>query len=236
MRKNDDKRGWSVYNLTQLAQGSPKAAGDVSTYMDHGNSQHVVYRDKDGQIHELYFAGKPAKWAHSNLSEATKAPKAASDPFGFAWQNDKSQRVVYRTEDGSIIELSRTDGDQPRWVATNLTSAAAAPKATGRPTGCVVADDKLLKRSMLRVLYRDNEGQIHELAWAHDQKKWAHNNLTELARAPKTRTDPCCCTFDSREHVAYESDGGKVIELYWVASGDNKGWYMLDVTSAAGIK
>jgi hypothetical protein len=61
--------------------GAPLAAGDPAAYTNAGYVQHIVYRDKDGHINELFTGGGP--WARNNLTQAAGAPKATGNPYGY---------------------------------------------------------------------------------------------------------------------------------------------------------
>jgi hypothetical protein len=73
------------------------------------NTQHIIYRGTDGHIHELWqrkalLSGH--NWEYGGaLTQAASAPLAESDPFGFAWEKDDTQHIVYRGTDNMIHEL-----------------------------------------------------------------------------------------------------------------------------------
>ncbi len=84
---------------------------------------------------------------HNNLTRATGAPAADSDPAGYTCDADKTQHVVYRGSDGNIYEL-QFDG---QGNYKNLTSTADAPTAVGNPAGYTCDADKTR-----HVVYRGN--------------------------------------------------------------------------------
>jgi catechol 2,3-dioxygenase-like lactoylglutathione lyase family enzyme len=102
--------GWRAEDLTKTTR-APKAAGDPSGYrLSEGGlpgaiTDHVVYRDVDGNIQELFIGGPENRWALNNLSKDTNAPKAASDPTGYVFTPNKTQHVVFETAEGQIYEL-----------------------------------------------------------------------------------------------------------------------------------
>ena len=70
---------WGVNDLT-AATDAPAAAGDPNgfTFTANGTSgMHVVYRDADDDIHELYWQN--GAWGVNDLTAATDAPAAAGD-------------------------------------------------------------------------------------------------------------------------------------------------------------
>jgi len=145
--------GWNHNDLTQAA-GASGAAGNPSGYTWDGDStQHVVYRGTDGHIHELWFS-LASNWNHNDLTQATGAPGAASDPTGYTWDVDSTQHVVYRGTDGHIHELWFASD----WNHNDLTQATGAPSVAGDPTGYTWDVD-----STQHVVYRGTDGHIHEL-------------------------------------------------------------------------
>jgi hypothetical protein len=192
----------------------------------------VIFRAADGQVHELYWSKAAGKWADNNLTGTLKSPKAAGDPCGFALQDKNTQHIVYRAEDGDIIEFYRKAGSgAPDWAFRNLTKEAGAPKAESNPCGYALEKD-----DSEHVLFRCGDGQVHELYWSKAAGKWAHTNLSGMAKAPKAAGDPCAYPMekDRTQHVIYRSTDGNVIELFRKATGDDRNWYSKDLTSEAG--
>lgn len=264
--------GWQRKNLTAEAK-SPKGTGKPTSYvLKYGkNSQHVVYRGDDGQIHEVSFPSKDNKWVHNNLSTATKAPKAAGNPYGYVF-NDTTQHIVFRTAEGDIYELNhQPKGDKPGWYGNNLSTDAKSSKAAGDPCGYVFdkmqhvvyrntdghivelfhkPDDARWQTNVLteaakapkaagdpcgyelkysantqHVIYRCNEGQIHELFYPVENKKWAHNNLSAATKAPKATGKPCGYVFgDTTQHIVFRTTDGDIYELNHQPKGDAAGW------------
>ena len=89
------RSNWHHNDLTN-ATGAAAAASDPAGYTwDVDSTQHVVYRGTDGHIHELWFSSATWNWNHNDLTNATGAPAAASDPAGYTWDVDNTQHVVY---------------------------------------------------------------------------------------------------------------------------------------------
>ena len=102
---NSSSWSWNHNDLTN-ATGAPGAAGDPAGYTwDVDKTQHVVSRGPDAHIHELWFSSSSWSWNHNDLTNATGAPVAASDPAGYTWDVDKTQHVVSRGPDAHIHEL-----------------------------------------------------------------------------------------------------------------------------------
>lgn len=114
---------WRHRDLT-IDVGAPTNRGglwiNVHGYTwDIDQAQHVVYRTDDGHVHELWFT-QGNDWQHHDLTVISGAPPfpvqlipgttsfgflGGTDPFGYAWNGDLSQHVVYAFSDGHIHEL-----------------------------------------------------------------------------------------------------------------------------------
>src|SRR5262249_59553257 len=105
---------------------APKAGGNPAGYV-LDDTQHVVYRGTDDQVHELFFSSKQAKWSHANLTAEAKSAKVAGDPAGYVL--DDTQHVVYRGPEGEGIELFNKGGGGRH--PNNLPAAALAPRPAG---------------------------------------------------------------------------------------------------------
>src|SRR5262249_20770836 len=130
--KQGDPAGWRARDLTAEAR-APKAAGNPRGYiLSEGiglpiRTQHVVYRGSADHVYEVY-GDKDGKWGFTDLTTATKAPKAANDPRGYALSTTRTQHVVYRAADGKIYELYNTpEGAERGWHMNDLTAAAKQP-------------------------------------------------------------------------------------------------------------
>jgi hypothetical protein len=218
--------GWTQNNLTAGAM-APRAAGNPTGYIlkdnlfaKSKNTQHVIYRGGDDQVHELYFSAKEGKWQHSNLTAATKAPKAAGDPAGYVF--DTVQHVIYRGVDAQVHELyfSAKEG---KWLSNNLTAAAKALMAAGNPAGYILEDNLIAgSKNTQHVVYRGVDDQVHELYFSTKEGKWQHSNLTAAAKAPMAAGDPAGYALKSSQHVVYRVAGGDGVELF--NQGDGNGW------------
>jgi hypothetical protein len=94
---------WHRNDLT-APTGAPTAAGDPAGYVfDAQGTQHVVYRDANGHINELWWDANG--WHVGDLTAATGAPTAAGDPAGYVCDAQGTQHVVYRDANGHINEL-----------------------------------------------------------------------------------------------------------------------------------
>ena len=103
---------WTPADLTVLT-GAPLAEsapfGYTTNLTGQGPGARVVYRTPDGHIQELSLPSGGAGWNTADLTVLTRAPLAESAPFGYTTSlsgQGPVARVVYRTTDGHIQELS----------------------------------------------------------------------------------------------------------------------------------
>ncbi|MET9960080.1 hypothetical protein ABZ128_13665 [Streptomyces sp. NPDC006326] len=154
---------WIHVDLSLASGANPPLVGDVnpSCYTWNADrSQHVVYRGTDNHIHELWLRIDENKWHHTDVSAASggTAPLAASNPYGYTWDVDKSQHVVYRGTDNFVHELWFR-ADESKWHHTALNSAAGfGVKSDRDPFGCSWDVDK-----GQHVVYRGTDNHLHEL-------------------------------------------------------------------------
>ena len=172
-----DKK-WETVNLS-AATNAPKATGHPMGYfLESSNTQHVVFRTQDGDICELYYPvdAKEPKWNMKNLTQEAKAPRAASDPAAYVRNDDKSEYIVYRSEDGQIQELFFSP-KQTKWAHHNLSVDTKAPKAMGTPTANLT--EKPLTQ---HVFYLSGDSKLCELFRLADgtEATWKLNNLSDV--------------------------------------------------------
>jgi hypothetical protein len=84
-RSPDPAAQWVDNDLTALAKGTPAGltnddSGTLAGYSQDDNSQHVIFIDADGHVHELYRSTDPAaQWVDNDLTklaDGAPAPKA----------------------------------------------------------------------------------------------------------------------------------------------------------------
>ncbi|NUO52839.1 MAG: DUF1929 domain-containing protein [Polyangiaceae bacterium] len=158
-------------------------------------------------------------WSLSQVSQATGAPPAAGNPFGYMFDSQGTQHIIYRSTDGHIRELW-WDGS---WHAENLTGATGAPQAAGDPGGYMFD-----AQGTQHVIYRSNDGHIRELWW---DGSWHAEDLTAATAAPAAASEPSGYMFDAQgtQHLIYRSADGHIRELWWDGT-----WHAEDLTGATG--
>jgi hypothetical protein len=224
--KYGENSGWRGRDLTKEANAGKAAGSPDAFYWPGTRSQHVFYRGGDDNIHELFMEPN-GTWQHNTVTGNIKAPKAASDPTVYLENTNNTEHVVYRTAEGDIIQLyakyKATDG----WHEQDLTKEANAPKAAGDPNGYRLREGALRGIVTQHVVYRSEDGDVHELFLGGPENKWTHNDLTKAANAPKAASDPAGFVFEANrtQHVVFETTDGTIYELYNVPDGPQRGWH-----------
>ena len=149
---------WSHVDLT-AATGAPAAREVPVAYAFEGEKrQHVLFRGEDGHLHELAISIGDSAWGHYDLTAATGAPTPAGRPFGYAFEAEKRQHVIYTDADNHLHELAISIGERA-WGHYDLTAATGAPTPV---IGLVGYAFEAERRQHL--VYWGADGHIHELA------------------------------------------------------------------------
>lgn len=220
---------------------APNAASQLAGYAWEGNSsQHIDYRGADGHIHELWGSVKHNKWSgwkYFDVTQDAKAPNAAGEPCSYAWEQDSSQHIIYRSADGHIHELwgREVNGRWSGWQHVDLTRMAGAPLAAGNPAGYIWDGD-----ASHHVVYRGTDGHVHALWRRIDgsgQEEWSHVDLTmEAGGIPVSASDPMGYVWegDSSQHIVYRGVDGHIHELWRRIDGSGwEKWLHVDLTLEA---
>ena len=155
-----DHRRLAAIVSVDVAEGAPQPGGNLAAYVTPGGLQNVVYRGKDGHLHGLYWTTGAV--GHDDLSNAVgNAPLPAGDPEAYFNPQDGTHRVVYRTSDGHLHELTWTTGAVSH---ADLTTVAPAVASAGKASGYVFAPDRTQ-----HVIHRDGARHLHDLAWQTPQ-------------------------------------------------------------------
>lgn len=221
-------RGWMLSDDLHEAASDYQAVGDPTGYTwDVDDTQHVVFRDSNHELHELWFK-RGQGWKLSSGLHDTAPVRAAGDPFGYTWDVDDTQHVVYLGEDEHIHELWFKRGQG--WSHNTLTQAANAPAPLGDPVGYTWDVD-----DTQHVVYTGVDGHIHEL-WFKRGQGWRHHDLTHATNATRAIGDPTGYTWDvdNTQHVVFRGEDGQLHEL-WFKRG--RGWRLgRGVTNAAPVR
>jgi hypothetical protein len=201
---------WQHNSIGQIT-GAPPAAGDPMCFAwERDKTQHVIYRGADNQIHELWFR-HGTDWKYGGaLSFTAGGPPAGGDPFGYSWEGDNTQHIIYRGLDNQIHELWQRHGD--KWKYGNAISAVVnAPLAASDPAGFAWEGD-----GTQHIIYRAQDNQIHEL-WQRKGKNWEHGGaLSQFTGATLGAGKPFAYAWekDGTQHVVYRGVENQIHELW----------------------
>jgi len=251
---SDGSDNWQHNDLT-INTGAPLAASIApSSYMFKGEgTKHVIYRDDNGRIFELYWDGN---WGHTELAPGHhNAPLTISAPFGYEYsffdtihrRHIISQRVVYVSGDNNNIhQLFWPRAHGPDWDHTALTAVPVidpgAPGGPSAPTAYVFAvyGQTVPGQASQRVLCVGNNdrmndiGHIYDLTWNEvgpNNHSWQSNDLTVLYGAPlagpESQLIGLMHDLEFTLHVFYRGINQHLYELYW----NDLGWHVNDLTA-----
>jgi hypothetical protein len=184
---------WAHADITALTN-APLSAGDPCEYLQGSNTQIVLFRAVDNDIHALYAINNNSEWTQqTDVSASAHAPAAAGDPIGYIFGD---QYVDYRGSDNHIHQLFVPS---TQWATADLTNLTGAPLATGNPFGYVFG-------SAAVVVYKDANNDIEQLFGSGTQ--WGFTDLSEAASAPASAGDPFAYIFGNQVVVYRGTDGG----------------------------
>ena len=212
---------WHVLDLT-AASGGPIAASDPTGY-GMGNSQHVVFADATGRIHEFWWdADMDARWHHDDLTAASDgAPLAAGSIHGSA--SDSEQFVVFGDVDGQLhgLQWTRAEG---RWRHRDIGAALHAPSLAGYASGFAASAGH-------HVVYAGADDHLHRIEWARERRFWGDTDLTRIGRGVPPNGSPAAAAVGGHTIVAYADVRGHLHALLSSGAAD---WKDVDLTSSAG--
>ena len=243
-------KGWS-HAIPVNRSDIPAVVGAPSGYTwAVDNTQHIVFRGNDNNIHELWFA-RGLGWNYNNLTIASGVPQAnaITEPWGYVWAKDKTQHVIYRDRNFHIQELWFAQGHG--WNHNDLTVAANAPECRGRPMG--YGWNHPGWHNLQKVIYRGKDNHIHELTFRKGQGwSWADlsKSMQDGTSIPLAASDPRGAVYPwgenvstnpERHYITYRGDDGHLHLINWhegiqAASGgvdpipNNKYWQHEDLT------
>ena len=129
------------------------------------------------------------------------------DPFGYVFEAQGVQNVIFRATDGDVHNRWSTEqstGDD------DLTSLGSAPKTVGDPRAYVFS-----AQGIQNVVYRGADGHLHGLYWSTGAV--GDDDLTKLSGAPGPLGNPFgyVIPFQGNQNVVYRGTDGHLHGLYW---------------------
>ena len=208
-----DGQSWRHRDLSSSAPGSVVAASNLAavTYETSG-ARYVVYRGKEGHVHEL--SCDAGGWHAADLTAiVTGSPVAVGDPALYVFDGQGTRHVIYRSADGHVHELWC---DGAGWRHENLTQQTNAPTATDDPTGYMFD-----LQGTQHVLYRATDSLVHELWW--DVNGWHHDAPGGIGPTATGRAAGYSFEMQKTQHAVYRQPDGRIAELWWQPDGTGTG-------------
>src|SRR5260370_707425 len=211
---------WNWVDLNQAAQGAPKgvpdAASDLSGYgFEPDGTQHVFYRSGNNRLNELYWDKQGWHWV--DLSYVAQGaphgvPDAAGNPFGYVFNTQGTQHVVYRGTNNRLNELYK-DNQGWHWVDLSYVAQGApkgVPDAASDLSGYAFEGD-----GTQHIFYRSGNNRLNELYW--DRQVWHWVDLSYVAPgAPNGAGDLFGYVFNVQktQHAVYRGTNNRLNELW----------------------
>jgi hypothetical protein len=220
---------WKKADLMEQS-GSPDAQGRPFAYVTHVDSNsedRVLYRGGDNHLYELRL--EDGRWKQADLTGQAGAPDAASHPFAYETSIDSGPipRVVYRGQNGDVIEIRLEGGS---WKKADLSQLAGAPGAQGTISAGLTRGGG---HPVARVVYRADDGHLHEVRL--EGGAWKKADLTELASAPAAAGDPFLYVTENGSgetvRIVYLGSDAHIHELRLDAGSS---WKKADLSDLAG--
>ncbi len=192
-------------------QGPPAAGDPAATAVRRterkGPQGHFTYRDRSGNIQDLWFDRYREKdrWHVDQLNNGglTLAPAAAGEPSGTTFRG--AFHVAYRDLAGGIRALWHDRAWHTELL--NQGGATGAPMAAGDPV-------QLVHRRHRHVLYRDGLGNLHDL-WFDGAWHAGQVNNGGATQAPGAVGDPAVVTVGSAYHLSYRDGAGGIQDVWF---------------------
>lgn len=226
--------GWNHNDLTAAGHAPLTLSQPFGFETYYDGAQRVVYHARaigGGGVHELRNADDG--WHDADLTTPIGAPPCAGDaaPTGYAFEDQQTAHVLYRTDQGHIVELWE---DGSGWHWGDLTAVTGAPVSSDAET---VTGYVFRGQGTQHIDYVGGDGHLHELWWSADG--WHHNDLTTAAgaAAPFATSSPAGYAFEAglfqpvaTQHVMFTGHDEMVHELWWREGA----WHTNDIGALVG--
>ncbi len=194
LQYNTWNNGWSKVQWLTGPEGLFEAPPVVGAPNVVGGP-YILYRDADGNIHNVYFNGQKWNWEQVTGGTGLEVPSAAGDPVASEFSG--ALDVCYRDTDGNIQNLEY----RAKWSVRPITGNP--PPAVGDP--CVT-----VYNSWLRVFYRDKDGKIVHLMYDGTKWGWEYLPPKVVAAGDVTSVD-----YGGYLHLFYRESRGYIWHVYW---------------------
>ncbi len=211
-----DSAHWNLQQLTGgggAKTGGPAAAGNLSP-VDYGNQMHVCYRDKSGNIQDVWYNGSGA-WAVQALTGSggkTNGVAAVSNPAALTYSGQ--MHVCYVDNPGNVQDAWY---DGSHWNLQQLTGAGPAVKTGGPAAAGGVSPVEY--ESQMHACYTDKSGNIQDVWW--NGSNWSMQQLTGTGgktAGSSSAGNPTAVTYSGQKHVCYRDRGGNIQDAWYDGS------------------
>lgn len=204
--------GWRIETLYESAATKDQPLGRPCGGMFLPR-RGVVFRTRDGQLRSAAEKDVGGSWNIHPLN--LDLPNADSDPVGVLITKTSlgitsvvSRHLFYWGDDGHVHEL-RSDVTGQQWDHTKITEGMQnfiqpAPKST-------LAAYAFLKQNTLHVVYRGEDGGIHELLG--NAGSWQYSPIGEEFTPAKGDPIGYATEWASTHHIVYRGAEDQVVEL-----------------------
>ncbi|MHB8455972.1 MAG: neprosin family prolyl endopeptidase [Acidiferrobacterales bacterium] len=145
---------WNLQHLNGGGLTTGSVCVGAPTAINPANQWHVIYRDDNGNLVDVFYDGPSATWGLQvlNAGVVTRGPIAASDPSAVVYFNN--YHVVY-VDAGGIVWDIWFDASATTWnaVQVNMGGLTNAPAAVGNATAAVF-DERLY------IVFTDNANTV----------------------------------------------------------------------------
>jgi hypothetical protein len=218
-------QSWTTTNLSQATFGA-EVAGDPSAVMV-GSALDVFAQSPAGHLVE--FSGTPGgpTWTLTDLTAVSTGPMLGGDPFAVVY--GASQIHVYGLAANDDLTEFVNDGAGGRaWNAYDLTTGAAGPSASGRPSAIVYG-------KTVHVYVRAASGDLTE--FVNDDaggRLWNSYDLTKAANGPAIVGDPGAILYGAGNVQVYVQATSGDLTSFINDDAGGRLWNSYDQTQYAG--
>lgn len=202
---------WNYQNLNAISTSTAAAAdGNPCSIVFYQNQQqHVVYKDVNENISDIWYNSSTSQWQYQNISSLSSAPVAAhGDPFVFVYFQGVQQHNIYRDVNNKLSDIwyNSAEGIE-QWFYQNLntvTSSSNPPLAQTKPSAVDYQHDSY-------IFYHDVNNQLSEFCYNVSSESWSYSNInTLLSSAPKVKGIVNAIIYDENLYVLYRDSNNQI--------------------------
>lgn len=222
--RGDPSGGWTPRNLTAEITGSETIARSLGIMVSPDGVAHVTGLSAAGEL--IRYFEKESGWGFDNLARAYLIPNGEAMPafggglvsFTTSWGG---LNVIGLDAAGTIWSVWWAPG-QPRWHATNISTAYGAPALVGGLTVYLTPWDGI------NIAGIDGEGRLQATFWVPEfGAEWRHDNLTEGTGGPlllPVSVTSYTSSWGGLNIAGLDRDTGEIAIYWWAPDRAGEGW------------